>query len=83
MDQKIWGRFHKLFFALRPTFEMLFTGVEHALRLAPIFNRAVSMICAVRPTFMKSTPVFKRDSISYGPSIVQMFHLILDQFNSR
>ena len=50
------GRFHKLFCALRPTFEKLFIGVEHALRHAPNFNRAISKICAMRPTFMKSSP---------------------------
>ena len=26
------------------------------MRRAPNFNRAISMICAVRPTFMKLTP---------------------------
>ena len=50
-----WGRFHKLFCALHPNFEKLFRGVERALRSAINFNRAISMICAVRPTFMKST----------------------------
>ena len=34
--------------ALRRTFEKLFTGVERNLRHAPNFNRAISMICAVR-----------------------------------
>ena len=53
---KTWGRFHKLFFALCPTFEKLFKGVEHALRRAPNFNRAISMIYTLRQTFMKSTP---------------------------
>ena len=52
------GRFHKLFWALRPTFEKLYKGVEPALRRAPNFNRAISMICTLRPTFMKSTPGF-------------------------
>ena len=42
--------------ALRPTFEKLFTGVRRALRRAPSFDRAISMICALSPTFMKSTP---------------------------
>ena len=51
-----WGRFHKQCCALRPTFEKLFRGVEHALRRAPNFDRSISMICAVRPTLMKSTP---------------------------
>ena len=41
--------------ALHPTFEKLFTGVQRALRRAPNFDRAISMICALRPTFMKST----------------------------
>ena len=44
-----------LFCALRPTFEKLYRGVERALRRAPNFNRAISMIRAVRPNFMKST----------------------------
>ena len=52
---KTQGRFHKLFCALRPTFEKLFRGVGRALRRGPNFDRAVSMICALRPTFMKST----------------------------
>ena len=42
--------------ALRPTFEKLFIGVRRALRRALSFDRAISMICALRPTFMKSTP---------------------------
>ena len=42
--------------ALRPTFEKLFIGVRRALRRALSFDRAISMICAVRPTFKKSTP---------------------------
>ena len=50
------GRFHKLFCALRPTFEKLFRGVGRALRLVPNFDRAISMICALRPTFVKQTP---------------------------
>ena len=50
------GQFHILFCNLRPTFEKLFRGVNRALRHAPNFNRAISLICAVRPTFMKSTP---------------------------
>ena len=49
------GRFQKLFCALGQTFEKLFRGIERALRRAPNFNRAISLICAVRPTFMKST----------------------------
>ena len=57
------GRFHKLFCTLRPTFEKLFRGVERALRRVPNFNRAISMICAVRSTFMKSTP--GRTTIKY------------------
>ena len=32
-----WGRFHKLFCTLRPTFEKLFRGVECTLRRAPNF----------------------------------------------
>ena len=32
-----WGRFHKLFCALRPIFEKPFKGVERALRRAPKF----------------------------------------------
>ena len=51
----IWGRFQKLFCALRPTFEKLFRGVERNLRHAPNLNRAISMICTVHPTFMKTT----------------------------
>ena len=43
------GRFHKLFRALRPTFEKLFRGVGRALRRAPNYDRAISMICALRP----------------------------------
>ena len=35
--------------------EKLFKGVERALHRAPNFNRAFSMFCALRPTFMKST----------------------------
>ena len=35
-----WGQFHKMFCALRPTFEKLFRGVERALCHAPNFNRA-------------------------------------------
>ena len=50
------GRFHKFFCTLRPTFEKLFWGVERALRRAANFDRAISTICALRPTFMKSTP---------------------------
>ena len=50
------GRFHKLFCSLHPTFDKLFRGVGRALRHAPDFDRATSMICALRPTFMKSTP---------------------------
>ena len=50
------GRFHKLFCALRPTFEKLFRGVGRTLHRAPNFNRAIFMIYALRPTFMKSTP---------------------------
>ena len=42
--------------ALRPTFEKLFRGVGRALGRAPNFDRAISMICALRPTFMKSIP---------------------------
>ena len=41
---------------IRPTFENLFRGVEHSLCRAPNFNWAISMICAFRPTFMKSSP---------------------------
>ena len=48
--------------ALRPTFEKLFIGVRRALRRALSFDRAISMICALRPTFMKSTLDWKIDS---------------------
>ena len=40
------GLFHKLFCALRPTFEKLLRGVGRALRRAPNFDRAISMISA-------------------------------------
>ena len=56
MERGAWGLFHKLFCALCPTFEKLFRGVVRALRRAPNFIRAISMICVVRPTFMKLTP---------------------------
>ena len=49
------GQFHILFCALRPTFEKLFRGAEGAVCRAPNYNRAISMICALRPNFMKST----------------------------
>ena len=45
----------RLICTLRPTFEKLFRGVDCALRCVPKFNRAISMICAGCPTFMKST----------------------------
>ena len=48
--------FLRPFRALRPTFEKLFRGVGLALRRVPNFDRAISMICALRPTFMKLTP---------------------------
>ena len=44
--------------ALRPTFEKLFRGVWCALRRPPNLDKAISMICALRQTFMKSTPGF-------------------------
>ena len=59
-----WGRFHKLFCALSPTFEKLLIGLERTWRRAPNFNRAISMICAVLPTFMKSTPDPKNNVIT-------------------
>ena len=58
------GQFHKLFCAPRPTFEKLFRGVEHALHRAPNFNRGISMICTMRPTFIKSTPGCKSECVS-------------------
>ena len=39
-----------------PTFEKLCRGIERNLLRAPNFNRAISMICAVCPTFMKFDP---------------------------
>ena len=62
-NNSIRCQFHKLFCALRPTFEELFRGVGRALRCVPNFNRAISMICAVGPTFMKSAPEWGRKQI--------------------
>ena len=42
--------------ALCLTFEKLFTGVKVRCRSRVQMYRAISMIYAVRPTFMKSTP---------------------------
>ena len=42
--------------APRPTFENLFRGVGRALHGPSNFDRAISMLCALRPTFMKTTP---------------------------
>ena len=41
-----WGPFHKLFSALRPTFEKLFTGVEVGRGRRAQMDRAISMIFA-------------------------------------
>ena len=53
------GRFHKLFWrpicTLRPTFEKLFTGIEPALRHAPNFNRAISILRRA-PNFYEIDP---------------------------
>ena len=54
-----WGRFHKLFAPnSRPTPNFWEAFLRRRARFAPCpnFERAISMICALRPTFMKSTP---------------------------
>ena len=44
--------------ALRPAFEKLFRGIERDLCRASNFNKAISMICTMHPTFMKLTTVW-------------------------
>ena len=61
------------FCALPPIFEKLFTGVERALRLVPNFYRAISIICAMPPTFMKSTPGLV---LSHGIIATSMLELV-------
>ena len=51
-----WGRFHKLFCALCPTFEKLFKGVGCTLCHAPNFKRAISMICTFAHNFYEIDP---------------------------
>ena len=62
--------------ALRPTFEKLFIGVRRALRRALSFDRAISMICALRPTFMKSTPEHQIWSTVNYIIIKQQYHVV-------
>ena len=50
------GQFQKLFCALCPTFEKLFTGIKVGRRRKVQMYRYISMICALRTTFLKSTP---------------------------
>ena len=61
--------------ALRPTFEKLFTGVEVGRRRRAQMDRAISMICAVCPTFMKSTPGV--DFINYFAPYAQLLRSFL------
>ena len=52
------GRFHKLFLhptPLRPTFAPKKASQNVGRRRRANMDRAISMICAGRPTFMKST----------------------------
>ena len=57
--------------ALRPTFEKLFRGVRRTLRRAPNFDRDISMICTLRPTFMKSTP---GNILIFLKSLISLLH---------
>ena len=63
------GLFNNLVRALRPTFEKLFTGIKVQPRHRGQIDRATSMIYAMRPTFMKSTPGvnFSHTIFTYAP----------------
>ena len=71
LSSAAWGQFHILFCALPQTFEKLFRGVECALRCTPSFNWAISMICAVGLTSMKSTlvQIWSLKGLSYTMNI--------------
>ena len=75
------GRFHKLFRALRRTFTPVKSFSKVGRRCRAQMDRAISLIRALRPTFMKSTPGSRHQFRYILGQISSLGHLYVKNYN--